>query len=179
MKFVTGLIAFILIITVIFAIGTAMFLHSRTVVDWWLPTAICAVLALVVTIPLGRIMKRATYRIVQYLEYPVAFIVSFSLLICGFYLLNYSMADKSTRAEYGAPVIRKFREERTEVRRVGRRRYKEENHRVYFIEIELKDGSTKKIEKPIKEYNRIKKGNNLIIAEEKGLFGFTVIKDTH
>lgn len=112
-----------------------------------------------------------------FLKYPAAFIANFSFILCGFYTLNYHFSDNSTRLKYEAPVIRKFSQERLRNKRVGRRVYCSEKYKVYFIEIELPDGKTKKIEKSLGEYMKIKKGRKISIYEEKGLWGIKVIKD--
>ncbi len=165
-----------LTLIVIFASGASLALHSFTMVEGWWPVAICAVVAILVSVPLGKLMRPLTKPLSRYLEYPFSFVLSFSILLCSFYALNFWFSDPSSRVEYQAPVIRKYSEERTRSKGGGRRSHGVEKYNVHFVEIELEDGSTIKLERPLKEYLKIKKGSRIDIAEENGLFGVKVIK---
>lgn len=44
-----------------------------------------------------------------------------------------------------------------------------------MVEIEMPDGKIKKLEKPLSEYNRIKKGGTMKLFIEDGLFSIPVI----
>lgn len=112
----------------------------------------------------------------KYIEYPVAFILSFSTMTAAFYSINYCLSDHSNGYEYHAPVVRKYSESRTRSHKTGRRGYREEKYTVYFIELEMNDGRIKKMEKPLSEYNRIKKGETVKLFVEEGLFRIPVIK---
>ena len=166
----------ILSLTVIVALGFSMALHSFTIIDWWKPAAACAILALPASIWLAKYMRRLTQNILIYLEYPVAYIFIFSILLAAFYSSNFYLSDHRSGYEYHAPVVKKYSQERKRTYKVGRRGYRETKYRVYIIEIEMKDGKTKKMEKPLKEYNSIKKGSSLKLFIEDGLFSIPVIK---
>lgn len=176
-KFIIYALSTVLILIVILSLGAAIALHSRTMVEWWWPVAICSLLAIPLTILLAGPMRTLTSPIIDYLEYPAAFVVGFSLLICAFYTINYQCTNPSSRSEYPAPIVAKYTAERTSSTRSGRHSYKSTTYHVYFLEIELKDGRTKKIEVPHSRYLKTKKGQRIPITEEKGLFGLTVIKN--
>lgn len=155
-----------------------MGLHSFTIVEWWKPTLVCAIVALAVSVLLARFIRPLTRTYIDYLEYPAAFILSFSILLATFYTLNFFLADHSSSYEYQAPIVKKYSEIRTRSHRTGRRAYKEEKYTVYIEEVEMKDGKIKKMEKPLSEYNKIKKRSSLDLIIEDGLFKVPVIK-TH
>ncbi len=150
--------------------------HHLTIVEWWKPAIICALLSAAATIWLARYMKRLTSSFMRYLEYPAAFILSFSVLLGLFYTVNYCLSDNNSVYEYKAPVVRKYIEEHTRSRRAGRRAYHDEKYSVYVVELKMKDGRIKKMEKPLSEYNRIKKGGTIRIFVEEGFFKIPVIK---
>lgn len=159
------------------AIGFSIGIHSFTLVVWWKPVAVCAILAVPATLWLARHVRRLTRPIMNYLEYPFAYILSFSLLLGTFYGSNYFISDPTSAYEYKAPVIKKYSQLRKHTQKIGRRGYKEVKYHIYSIEIRMEDGKIKKIDKPLSEYNRIKKGSFLNLRIEKGLFSIPVIKN--
>ncbi len=169
----------ILMLLVIVAIGCAMGLQSFTLVEWWRPAAVCAFLAILPSIWIAKLIRPLASPFLKYLEYPASYILSFSILLAAFYSLNFWMSDSSSRHTYEAPVVRKYSQQRTRSHKTGRRGYKEEKYTVYIVEIEMEDGKIKKMEKPLSEYNRIKKGSNLSLFIEDGLFSIPVIKPSH
>ena len=166
-----------MILLIIVALGFSIGLQSLTIIDWWKPTALCMLLAIPATAFLARYMACLTRPMFRYLEYPAAFLLSFSILIGTFYCINYFLSDPSTRYEYEAPVVRKYSEVRTRSHKTGKRSYREEHYRVYIVEIQMEDGKIKKLEKPLRAYNRIKEGGTLRLLLEDGLFGIRVIKN--
>ncbi len=169
----------ILVLVILMALGFAVALHSFTVIVWWKPAAACAILALPATLWLARYLRRITSSVANYLEYPTAYVLSFAILLTAFYASSYYFSDSSTAYEYKAPVVRKYSHLRKYQQKVGRRGYKEVKYYVYTIEIEMIDGKIKKLDKPLKEYNKIKKGSYLTLNVEKGLFSVPVIKNLH
>ncbi len=169
------LFSLLMLLTVV-ALGFAIGLHSFTIIEWWKPVAICGILAFIPTIFFSRHTKTLTSCIMDYLEYPVSFAISFSLLLAIFYASNYFLSDHTSGYDYQAPIVRKYSEVRSRSHKTGRRVYREEKYTVYIIEAEMKDGKIKKMEKPLSEYNRLKKGAHLNLFMEKGLFSIPVIK---
>ena len=173
---VKKILIFILILTVIISLGFSVGLHSFTIIDWWKPACVCAILALPATLLLARYMKRLTRDILVYLEYPLAYVFSYSIILLAFYSSNFFLSNPNSGYEYHAPVVKKYSQERTRSYKVGRRGYRETKYRVYIIEIEMKDGKLKKLEKTIREYNSIKKGSYIKLFIEDGLYSIPVIK---
>lgn len=178
-RFLKGTMTFLVILLVITALGVSIGLHSFTIIEWWKPVILCGALSLPMTLWISKFFAHLTRPILKYLEYLVAFIFSFSILLATFYLSNFCLSDHSSVYEYHAPVIKKYQTERTRSKRIGRRTYGQEKYKVYFIEIEMKDGKLKRLEKSYQEYNRIKKGSTLKLFIEDGLFKIPVIKPQH
>ncbi len=168
-----------LILVVILLLGASMAFQTFTLVEWWKPMAACVPIAVLLTLSFARLIKKASRRTSVFLNYALCFVLSFSILLSAFYFFNYQFTDPSVSLEYSVPVVRKFSEERTRAKGSGRRGHGVEKYNVHFIEIELSDGHTKKLEKPLREYLRIKVGDKIKIREEKGLFGINVIKMNH
>ncbi|MDE7095871.1 MAG: hypothetical protein K2O47_00065, partial [Muribaculaceae bacterium] len=164
------ILIFIISLVIILALGFSMGLHSFTIVEWWKPVAVCSLPALAITFLLAGIVRHVTGPLMKYVEYPLAFILSFSTFLLAFYTLNYYKSDPSTAHEYMAPVVRKYSEERTRSRRISRHFYRSEKYTVYFIELEMSDGKIKKQEKTLRQYNNIKTGSKMRLILENGLF---------
>lgn len=161
------------------AIGFSIGIYSFTLIVWWKPVAVCAILAIPAMLWFARYARRLTQPIINYLEYPFAYILSFSIMLAAFYGSNYFLSDSSSAYEYKAPVVRKYSQLRKHTQKIGRRGYKEVKYYVYTIEIKMEDGRIKKLDKPLSEYNRIKKGSYLDLRIEKGLLSVPVIKNMH
>ena len=78
-----------LILLTIVALGFSIGIQSLTIIEWWKPAVLCAVISLPISIWLARYIVRLTASYVRYLEYPAAFILSFSILLGTFYYANY------------------------------------------------------------------------------------------
>lgn len=166
----------VLSIIIIMAFGASTGLHQLTVIEWWKPALACALLSLPLTFLTARYFTRLTRPLIRFAEYPLAFIFYFSVMLAAFYTLNYCLSDHSSGYEYNAPVVGKYSEERTRSHRTGRRGYHSEKYRVYIVELKMKDGKIKKMQKSLSEYNRIKKGKKVKIYVEEGLFKIPVVK---
>lgn len=105
-------------------------------------------------------------------------ILSFAVFCGTLYSLNFYIADETSAVEYSAAVLSKFSEEHYHVRRISRNRVRRgEKYKVYYINIALPDGRSKKIEVPVSEFIRIKEGKRIKLLMETGLFGIPVIKN--
>lgn len=175
-RIVEGIILFVIVLVIIAALGYAMAMHSFTIIEWWKPVALSAILAFPISIPLAKYVGRLTRRTLKYIEYPSSFILTFSIILAVLYSANFYFSDSASGYEYKAPVIRKYSQERTRTNKIGRRGYKTTKYYVYLIEIEMIDGKIKKLEKTLSEYNRIKRGSCLDLFIEDGLFHVPVIK---
>lgn len=171
-----AVILILITIVVIFLLGISAGIQSNTIIEWWKPVAASAVIALAGTAVLHKVFRPIFRNKIKYLEYPIAFAVIFSIILCGLYSTNYFMSDPTTRHEYSVPVVNKYSKERYRTKRVGRRTVRGEKYMTYYIQIKLPDGQIKSYNRPVGEYVRIKRGQKLKISVEEGLYGVPVIK---
>lgn len=157
--------------------GAAFALVSRTLITGWIPFAISFVLALISGSTLWKIWIRITESEnfwINYLCHIAAATGIIATLLLG---CNYFFADEDTLHTENVTVERKYYKTRHRSRRVGRRYTTNgEPYKVYYMEIRFSDGRLKEQSLSFDEYRKTKKGKNLEIPVEKGLFGINVIK---
>lgn len=163
---------------VMIALGTASVLQGKTIVEWWLPAVICAIIAVFISALLYRFIRYIT----GFKNFAVnclsAFAVAFSIILGTFYTLNYYCSDTLSRHNISTTVVRKYSKERYKVKRVSRNRTtRGEKYHVYYIDIELPDGSSKSLDITLSDFMRLRKGQSLTLEIEKGLFGIMVFKN--
>lgn len=178
MRTINIIIMIILITGVILLLGLASVLQKHTLIQWWIPTGACALLAL----PCGYLLKGLIHKLTHFKKAVwnilAGVVFSFSVFIGLFYSLNYYKSDEATAHEYSARIVNKYTEEHYRVKRVSRNRVRRgEKYQVYCINIELEDGRLKNMEVPVNDYVKIRVGGHIKLRMEKGLFGFTVIKN--
>ena len=155
----------------------AVTLQRSTLLQWWQPAGVCAIPALALGLLCGKCMRVATASTNRLINATAATIVAFSLLLGGFYTLNYYNSDSSTAIECKAKVLHKHSEVRTESARAGRHGVtRKRTHTEYIIDIHVPDFGVKKITVKANEYSRISSGSNVTLTIERGLFGPKVIK---
>lgn len=164
-----------LTLVVIVSLGMALTLHRNTLTDWWVPAAICFVPACLLAALLSKKMLRF---ISAPLCWLAGFAVFFSVLLGGFYSLNYFRSDPASTEPCQATVASKYTEEHYHTRRVSRNRVvRGQPYTVYFISLELPDHKMKNMEVSAGEYAKIRTGQSLPLQVEKGLLGVPVIKN--
>lgn len=163
---------------IIILLGLAAVLQNNTIIEWWKPVSICIPIALIFGFIMSGVIRQLTNFSKYFWNIIIGSVFSFSLLIGSFYSLNYYKSDEASQQKYSARVVNKFSEDHYHSQRVSRSHVRRgEKYKVYFINVELQNGSTKKIEIPVKEYIRIKEGKHVTLHIEKGLFGIPVIKN--
>lgn len=162
----------------IISLGMAAVIQNNTLIDWWVPASVCAVVAIPCGILLKGVVRWITHFVRPMWNIIAGCVLSFAVFLGSFYALNYYMADEASSQEYRVPVLDKFTEEHYHVQRVSRYRVRRgQKYQVYYVYVELPDSSGKKIEVPVSEYVKIKKGRRITLRMERGLFGITVIKN--
>lgn len=174
-----NIIALVLLgLFVFIGLGMACVIQRDTLIDWWMPAAVCllpaALLAFLYIRPLGRLTGISR----PWMAACAAFALFFSVMLCSLYALNYYKSDHDTALACQATVTSKFTGERHRTKRVGRNRYVQgEPYTVYFIKMELPGGRVKELELTAGQYNNIRRGQKIDIEIEKGCLGVPVIKN--
>lgn len=165
----------LLLLTMIFY-GIEMAMADNALVATWIPWTICGSMALISGLTLWRIWAKLTGSEKFWLNYACHVVFSCGLLLCAFYGLNKSFADKETLHCEKVVVERKYYKVRHKTRRVGRRTYANgEPYKVYFLEIRFPDGRTKEMPATTDYYRKIHKGDTISLEMEMGLFRIPVI----
>ncbi len=176
-KFRTALLVIIGFIVIILA-GGCMSLYQRTLIDWWWPVGITALLALMSAAAMYPRWRRLTGTDSKILNFICHTVVSFTLILFAFFAVNYFFADDTTIHPEQVTVERKYREKRNRTRRVGRRSYTTgEVYYEYYMEIRFSNGRIKSVPVPRERYSRIRTGSTLTFHVEMGNLGVPVIKD--
>lgn len=172
---IASVVVLALIVTA--SLGVSKVLQGYTFVEWWKPAAGCALFATVASVGLRKPMHILTGMDKAALNYAAAFVCLFSIALGCFYALNFCCSDAGSKQEYSAPVVRKYSEEHYRVRRLSRHKAaKGEKYHVYCIGIALPDGRVKRIEVPVGEYAKVRKGQRVSLSIEEGFFGIPVMK---
>lgn len=172
------IIMIILTTAIILLLGLASVLQRNTIIDWWIPTGACALLAL----PCGYLIKGLIGKLTHF-EKPIwnilaGAMLSFAIIIGLLYSLNYYKSDLASEYKYSAEVVNKYSRENYRVQRVSRNRVRRgEKYWVYYICIRLEDGRIKKMEVPVSEYLKIRVGTHIPLQMQTGFFGIPVIKN--
>lgn len=178
MRTINIIIMIILTTAIILLLGLASVLQRNTIIDWWIPSAACALLA----VPCGILLRGCIGRLTKFRKtiwnILAGAVLSFSVFIGLFYSLNYYKSDESSAQEFSARITNKYTEERYRVQRVSRNRVRRgEKYWVYCISVEMPDGRLKKMEVSPGEYIKIRVGRHIKLQIENGLLGIPVIKN--
>lgn len=167
----------ILLAIAIIALGLAVTLQGKTLVEWWKPAAVCAVPAVAAGILSANVVGRLMRWNKRWLNASAMSILSFSLILGAFYTINFHMADDSSSTTCDVVVVNKFTQERYYTKRQGRRNVRGEKYNVYSVVIKLPDESTKKLSVAVGQYVRTRIGQKFKIEINNGFFGLPVIKE--
>ncbi len=171
---------FFLVLTIILTIvayAVCSVMHANTIVNGWIVMAICFALSLLSRVTMWRLWRTVTGSQKIWVNYIMQVAVATAVFMLLFYIPNSVFADNQTKHEEKAVAERVYYQTRHKSRRISRRVYgRGEAYKVYFVDVKFKNGARKSLEIPLKQYNRIRKGDSLRYELEKGLFGVTVIR---
>lgn len=175
MKYILPVVAFLIGLAA-WVLGMSL-LHD-TFMPWWLPV-ICGVFASAVLMP--AMVPRLTKlfddvpRWICGVAHTVVWTGIFFFAVLG---LNYRFASASTAVSAEATVVDKVCKERTRYRRVARNRYiAAGKYNEWYLVLELDGG--RRYEQPVSitVYNRTRRGAVRHLPLQRGLFGYTVVKE--
>jgi len=178
MKRLTATTGIIALFILFFVFGGILFLISETIVAKWLPPVIGLVIA-IASMPAGLklwikipVLKRRYVACICHIV-VVGALTTFLVL-----LLNYTCAHSESAYEATAVVNKKYIENRTRYRRVGRnRRIPDGTYQVYNLDMVFPDGTHKGEEVAFERYRHTRKGDSIVYTIQPGLFGWPVYKN--
>lgn len=172
--------AWFLVAAVIICYGLAFVMWRNALVEWWIPSVICIVSALVSGVMIHRhwsVLTGSDSRLLNYICHVVAAVGLFAVL---FFAINSFFADRSSLHTERVGVSAKYTEEGYHTRRVGRHYTRRgEKYTNYYIELVFADGRTKRVSVDNRRYNRTRNGDSLSVELEQGALGIPVIRDIH
>ncbi|WP_288317718.1 hypothetical protein [Xylanibacter caecicola] len=152
--------------------------YCDTIITWWYPIA-AALVPAVATAPqfynkwrIATTSDKAAINVICHL------IVVGSVLYASLLGANYLFADTTTDHVVHATILSKSKETHKKYRTVGRRRRVQNGtYDTFHLYLGFADGSKKSMTVTRSEYNRVRTGGTKTLSLQKGLFGFTVIKN--
>lgn len=157
---------------------TAMGLHRDTMIEWWKPMGIALVAAMLPGLALGRVLDVAGLWRETAGSYVTGVVVAFSMVLGGFYLLNYFYSEPSSHEAVVATVTDKYSKQHYHVKRISRHStVRGRPYRVYYIVLDIPDKGEKELRISLGQYNNVKKGGTVTLEMERGLLGVPVIKE--
>lgn len=151
-------------------------LYQSTIISLWIPVAVAAVMTGVTLLPFIDRWQWITQSSNRMLNGACHLLFAGSVAFFMFVGYNYYFADDAAADTQTATVINKYSDERTRYRRVGRRYVPREHYNVYFIVLELPDGTRIKREVPTGTYAKTRRGSQRNVAIHNGALGFSIIK---
>lgn len=171
----TSIVGFIIVAA---GLGLACALQRNTLVEWWKPAAICFVPSCAIGFVLSRVVRAASGIDKSYINIAAGILLAFSILMGGFYSLNYYKSKPDTTTVCEAVVAKKYTEDRYRTKRISRNRTtRGEKYKAYCVDIQLPGGWMKHFELSAGEYTRIHKGQKFALHVEDGFFGIPVIRE--
>lgn len=157
--------------------GLVVTLAGMTQIQWWLPTGLSFVVALVAVWPLRRVWSWITGTDKRWINIPVGLVMLTVALSSIFYAVNYFGADSSTAREEKAVISGKYSKERYRTRRTGRGRVtRGEKYYVYYLILRMEDGTRYDRQVSTGSYVKARVGDRVGYEVQHGMLGFDVIK---
>lgn len=151
-----------------------------TIITWWYPIA-AALIPAAATAPRfhgkWRALTTSDNTAINVICHLVA---AGSVLYASLLGANYLFADATTGHEVQATILAKHKETHDKYRTVGRRRrVKNGTYDTFHLCLGFADGRKKNMTVTRSEYNKVRTGGTKTMSLQRGLLGFTVIKNRH
>lgn len=160
------------------SLGLSCALHRNTIVEWWKPVVLCAMLGCIAGLPFAKLIRVFSGWNNKLLTIIAGIILTGSVFSGSFYALNFYKSDPASNEICTATVTKKYSKKHYKTRRISRNRaVRGEPYNVYYIVMKLPDNRIKTIEVSVGEYSKIRQGQDLSLKVEKGFLGVPVIKN--
>ncbi|MDO4319858.1 MAG: hypothetical protein Q4C34_04710 [Bacteroidales bacterium] len=175
---IIGLLQGLAVLSVLVVCGMGMAILQDTFMPAWMPVAF-GVVGAAVLLP-AMLSRWASFvpsapKWMLGVMHMIAFAGLFFFAVLA---SNYYFANTDTAESAKATVVDKHREEHTRYRRLGRNRYVPAGtYHTWHLVLELDDGRRYKQSVSLTAYNRSRVGSVRHLPLQRGLFGFTVVKD--
>lgn len=171
-----ALVAVFLVMLTIFCIGGDIYLFKITLVNVWIISAICTVVAVALVLPMRRMWIWLTGSSYFALNMLCQLAFAVPLLLCLCMSANYLFADRTHGEMTQVTVERVFNETRHRTKRVSRRVYTQgAPYKAYCMTIMLPDKKKRTFDIKKKMYDRVSEGDTLRLPVYKGAIGMKIL----
>ena len=170
-------VARLVVATLVLFMGVLGYVYyENTLIVWWIPVVLSAVVALLTVPLLGRRWRWLTGSDSRFLNllchcYVVGLLFYFAIL-GG----NYLLADASTACEREALVLSKKSETKERRFRVRRHTYQNKTVHYYYLNVCFEDGTCKLVPVSLSVYNRSRVDGKRTFSVQRGGWGIWLIK---
>lgn len=152
--------------------------YSNTIITWWYPIAAALIPAAATAPRLYGKWRALTTSDKAVINVICHLVVVSSVLYASLLGANYLFADATTGHKVQATILAKHKETHDKYRTVGRRRrVKNGTYDTFHLCLGFADGRKKDMTVTRSEYNRVRTGGTKTMSLQRGLLGFTVIKN--
>lgn len=155
--------------------GIATWLQGLTLVRWWIPLLICAMVGLASGVPLAGQWRKLTATSVRWINMIVHGVVVAGVLLALVLGANRVFAHAEATRRVEVRVERKYIETHYRTKRVGRRYTRGEPYPAYYMEVAFPTGQRKSFMIQPGEYRRLRPGASLHLEVEPGFLGMPVV----
>lgn len=158
--------------------GAAISLAARTMV--WFPAVALTSFAVAALLAVAIAVRRGGFIGIRNIvaAASVATLMFAGIIAGTFMTLNYAFAAADTARTERVEVKRKYVEKHYRSKRVSRNRYtRGEPYYEHCIDVEFRNGKVCPVKLGVEKYRRVSRGDTLDATVERGLFGFSVMKN--
>lgn len=165
------------IILLIASLLSLIYFPSITLIKWWIPFIISALIAAASATVLWRLWPPLT-KSAQFLPNFAINTIFFTIFLSAlFFTLNFFIAKGHEPQKEKVYVEEKYRETHYRSNRTGRRSYSRgAPYYEYYIKVSFPDKSTKNIQLPFSTYKNISSISEIILSMAPGIMGINVIR---
>lgn len=166
---ILSVVAFIL---AVFVTGCAMAVYRDTIVEWWMPIVVSAIVGIAFTFGIsGRV---GGFGVDRFIQFAAIFAITAAVTGFGVLAVNRYGADLTQTEETQCEVVRKYSEQHQS----GSGRRHSGSWRTYttwHVGLLLPDGRQKDFQVTLSRYNKIKTGSMIHMTIAPGMLGMPVI----
>lgn len=157
--------------------GVVYAIQCKTLINFWLPFSVAAVVALPVAAVCGKSLGKRSLSGIVAVDYAIYWAMLLSFFLFLFYFSNSHFAKEGSLHKEKVVVERVYSETHYRSKRISRNRHvRGEPYKLYYIDVAFQSGHSKKLSVDLHQYRRIDRGDTLTLDVEKGLWGIAVIR---
>lgn len=168
----------LLVFLTIMGYGAAAAISGRTMIS--LPAVAAASFAVAALLGLAIAVRRGGFLGIRNVvaATTVAALMLTGLIAGGFLTVNYALSQTASARTEPVAVVSKYQEKHYRSKRISRNRYtRGDPYYVHCIDIRFRGGKECRLQIGLEKYRRVSRGDTLQATVERGLMGFSVLKN--